>query len=218
MDIKPIETFYNGYRFRSRLEARVAVLFDAISMPYEYEPEGYELKDGRRYLPDFYLRTENMFVEVKGIRPGIEKELERVVQFVNETKNVVLLISEIPNPDKACLWWFPVVWHNTLADSTTISRIALMAYYATSEARFIRDFAVTYDPRNVALFNCEYCFEDRFNAEYVLRPKTDAWMYRDESDFLSYEQCIDEEHRKVLFDGYTAARQARFEHGEMPTF
>ena len=41
MDIKPIETYYNGYRFRSRLEARWAVFFDALGVPYEYEPEGF---------------------------------------------------------------------------------------------------------------------------------------------------------------------------------
>lgn len=52
-EIKPIETEYNGYKFRSRLEARWAVFFDAIEIPYEYEPEGYELKSGW-YLPDFY--------------------------------------------------------------------------------------------------------------------------------------------------------------------
>ena len=55
MEIKAIETEYNGYRFRSRLEARWAVFFDAAKIKYEYEPEGFELADGTRYLPDFYL-------------------------------------------------------------------------------------------------------------------------------------------------------------------
>ena len=34
-NIKPIETIYNGYRFRSRLEARWAVLFDALGVEME---------------------------------------------------------------------------------------------------------------------------------------------------------------------------------------
>jgi len=42
--IKPIETLYNGYRFRSRLEARWAVFFDAIGLKYEYEVEGYKIE------------------------------------------------------------------------------------------------------------------------------------------------------------------------------
>lgn len=36
MDIKPIETHYNGYRFRSRLEARWAVFFDALGIKPEF--------------------------------------------------------------------------------------------------------------------------------------------------------------------------------------
>lgn len=65
MDIKPIETVYNGYRFRSRLEARWAVFFDAAGIPYDYEPEGFKLENGKRYLPDFYLPWFKAFVEVK---------------------------------------------------------------------------------------------------------------------------------------------------------
>ena len=52
--IKAIETIYNNYRFRSRLEARWAVFFDAIGIKYEYEVEGYDI-NGVRYLPDFWL-------------------------------------------------------------------------------------------------------------------------------------------------------------------
>jgi hypothetical protein len=39
--LKPIETFYRGYRFRSRLEARWAVFMDAAGIVWEYEPEGF---------------------------------------------------------------------------------------------------------------------------------------------------------------------------------
>lgn len=55
--MRAIETRYKGYRFRSRLEARWAVFFDALGIEWEYEPEGYELSDGERYLPDFELRN-----------------------------------------------------------------------------------------------------------------------------------------------------------------
>lgn len=63
--IKPIQTRYKGYHFRSRLEARWAVFFDSMGIRYEYEPEGYELSDGSKYLPDFYLPMLNTFFEVK---------------------------------------------------------------------------------------------------------------------------------------------------------
>lgn len=65
-NLKPIETIYKGNRFRSRLEARWAVFFNALGIEYLYEPEGFEF-DGIKLLPDFYLPTfdGSMFVEVK---------------------------------------------------------------------------------------------------------------------------------------------------------
>ena len=74
-DIRAIETYYDGCRFRSRLEARWAVFFNAAGIEYQYEPEGFVLSDGSWYLPDFYLPgiVKNVnrdcppwFVEVKG--------------------------------------------------------------------------------------------------------------------------------------------------------
>jgi hypothetical protein len=64
MSIQPIETFYNGYRFRSRLEARWAVFFDTLKIKYLYEPEGFDL-DGLWYLPDFWVPAWNCWLEIK---------------------------------------------------------------------------------------------------------------------------------------------------------
>lgn len=77
-DVKAIQTVYNGYKFRSRLEARWAVFFDSSGIEYVYEPEGYVLKDGSTYLPDFYLPfvggrwadKPGVFIEVKGVLSG----------------------------------------------------------------------------------------------------------------------------------------------------
>lgn len=63
--MKAIETRYNKRFFRSRLEARWAVYFDKLSVKWIYEPEGYELPNGERYLPDFYLPDHGIYVEVK---------------------------------------------------------------------------------------------------------------------------------------------------------
>lgn len=53
--MKPIQTSYKGYRFRSRTEARWAVFFETIGFRWEYEPQGYVLSNGTCYLPDFKL-------------------------------------------------------------------------------------------------------------------------------------------------------------------
>lgn len=63
-DIKAIETRYNGYRFRSRLEARWAVFFDKLGIKWAYEEEGFSC-DGVWYLPDFYLPDYRCLFEVK---------------------------------------------------------------------------------------------------------------------------------------------------------
>lgn len=68
MQPRAIETRYKGYRFRSRLEARWAVFFDALGVSWEYEPEGFELPGGVRYLPDFRLNNvhkRTIYAEVK---------------------------------------------------------------------------------------------------------------------------------------------------------
>ena len=43
--IKAIETEYDGHRFRSRIEARWAVFFNAIGLKYEYEIEGFQMEE-----------------------------------------------------------------------------------------------------------------------------------------------------------------------------
>ena len=72
MEIKAIETHYNGYKFRSRLEARWAVFFDEAGIEYQYEPEGFDI-NGTWYLPDFYLPWYKCYVEIK---PKDSKELQ----------------------------------------------------------------------------------------------------------------------------------------------
>ncbi len=42
--VRAIETKYKGCRFRSRLEARWAVFFDALGIKWWYEPEGFHLR------------------------------------------------------------------------------------------------------------------------------------------------------------------------------
>lgn len=65
-EIKVIQTYHLGYHFRSRLEARWAVFFDALGIKWEYEKEGYDLGSLGWYLPDFYLPTLDCFIEIKG--------------------------------------------------------------------------------------------------------------------------------------------------------
>jgi hypothetical protein len=71
--IKAIETRYRGHRFRSRLEARWAVVLDHIGIEWQYEPEGYNLGKAGCYLPDFWLPNLNTFLEIKPVHPSPEE-------------------------------------------------------------------------------------------------------------------------------------------------
>jgi len=94
MNIKPIETVYNGYRFRSRLEARWAVFFDALGIEYVYEKEGYDLGAAGWYLPDFWLPQVNMWAEVKPL-PLNHDEFAKCEALVSGTGyTCILLVGE----------------------------------------------------------------------------------------------------------------------------
>lgn len=94
MTIKAIQTRYRGCKFRSRLEARYAVLLDALGVEWLYEHEGYQLKDGTPYLPDFWLPSLDMFLEVKPAMPTIDGR-ERILcqQLHEESGKRVLLVA-----------------------------------------------------------------------------------------------------------------------------
>lgn len=75
MGIRAIPARYAGYHFRSRLEARWAVLLDFLAIEWRYEDEGYEISPGVRYLPDFFLPRQNIFIEVKPKPDSIDWQL-----------------------------------------------------------------------------------------------------------------------------------------------
>ena len=101
MDIKAIETVYNGYKFRSRLEARWAVFFDEMKIEYEYELEGYKLPSGLCYLPDFRLPELGVFVEVKPSFEAItDDDIKKMLMFSSEKSIQLLLIVGTPTKQK----------------------------------------------------------------------------------------------------------------------
>ena len=108
--LKAINTEYKGYRFRSRLEARWAVFFDACGVEWEYEPEGYDLGDGIYYLPDFLLHDVagraggDLYVEVKGNMS--DADAEKINRFISigaaeakdygKIQTAILVVGKIP--------------------------------------------------------------------------------------------------------------------------
>jgi hypothetical protein len=98
--VKAIETLYKGYRFRSRLEARWAVFFDALEIGWEYEPEGFELDDvGTRYLPDFRVESSHYppscWFEIKPFSPSAEEQ-RRASVLAKESNQLAFIFSGDP--------------------------------------------------------------------------------------------------------------------------
>lgn len=96
--IKAIETKYKGYRFRSRLEARWAVFFDALALDWQYEPEGFDLGSAGWYLPDFYLPELELWVEVKPCSSMVCRDTVRKAEalFEQGSKAVAIVAGKSP--------------------------------------------------------------------------------------------------------------------------
>ena len=72
------KVLYKGKTFRSKSEARVAILLDAMKVNWIYELDTFELPGGSRYKPDFLVKCYgkhgrisgdpfDLYIEVKGV-------------------------------------------------------------------------------------------------------------------------------------------------------
>lgn len=219
MNIKAIETHYKGYRFRSRLEARWAVFFDALGIRWTYESEGYE-RDWNgplRYLPDFVIQVgsggvDRVFVEVKGNKNELaEKHSE--MQDMHDYGGILpgfadsygsrnwqggvraglLLLGEIPYPQSGVTVFHPLITHcKGLWHQWAMFTISSFAPVCT-----ISNQTSTYD-NLIAPLDLP---EDRCAHEQF------GWI-------VDHAECRLPRWVPKVREAYQAARSARFEHGE----
>jgi hypothetical protein len=183
--LKAIETVYNGYRFRSRLEARWAVFFDTLGIRYEYEKEGYDL-DGVWYLPDFWLPELKRWIEIKGQEPT-EEEIKKVDLLCEGTDYPVILFHGLPGENGGYAHFFDC------HDSTAGWR---------------------YD-NNVRWYQCPCGVIDvdircEYRECHIIH--TETWERLDGCDCDCVQYLQDYYEASDLAKAYLAARQARFEH------
>ena len=236
-EVKSIETVYNGYRFRSRLEARVAVLFDALGIEYQYEPEGFEYK-GDYYLPDFYVPNNDpdggghtfrdCYVEVKPIRKGFGKEIKKAINVVaNGLKKNLIIITEIPNLELE-----KTHSETTLCNGDCVCKNPTFAMVSPTtivgldpDSYFLALYRVTFFDfypwnRSLKLKGDVYGDIEVENICFSLLDyyeKNDDLLYLKEKFGLAFEREW-EEHRlsSLIPYAFSVARQARFEHGQAP--
>lgn len=205
-DIKPIETKYNGYRFRSRLEAKWAVFFDAAGIPYEYEPEGFVLSNNKYYLPDFYLPSLKMFVEIK---PKSSDELE------DAKDKLTRLFGMFSSDDDNNTGVFVGLFIGDPYDS----EMEVHCFYYDDEgggeswfnAEFRRNYTIWHDCLTALYEYKTPCIV--VGKRYDIRETRFRDSNNKESDIVIPFHIVDDIGDGLL-DEKLRARQARFEHGE----
>ena len=215
--IKAIETEYNGYKFRSRLEARWAVFFDSVGIKWEYESEGYILPDGTKYLPDFYLLDYDWFVEVKAPRESSGKELFKTIKFVYHTQHVVLVLGNIPKDSKNMVYHYWALYFNILRNEVYGERVCIAPYDDETEEIPPKAKIETY----LAIDREEVIFQTQTLKSYgkLVESKQDKDLTKEiyGADSMPYSEIYEGSFElQELRDAYSKARKARFEHGETP--
>lgn len=192
--MKAIQTEYKGYLFRSRLEARWAVFFDACGVRWEYEPEGYDLGDGLLYLPDFllhdvtfnhgwYREGMDLYVEVKGSMT--EDDTKKIIRFA------------FANGDEDLERMNPLLVLGNIPEGETMREIEDAVFDARS--------MMGIDP-----FNFETVDGDNFGALPGVGKDGKFQLFGADSSYT-----WDMDTRKTE-RAYRLARQSRFEHGAKP--
>lgn len=212
--LKAIETRYKGYRFRSRLEARWAVFFDALGIRYQYEPQGFDL-DGVWYLPDFHLPDMMLWAEVKPTSPLSDADREKVGKlnealeeeykqngYTGGKEQLVVLYGEPYRDREEQCYSIGAHWGTTFLQCVICGHVN------------IGHEPQRYD--NIVQYQCECCDYGECRGggkEEYARQRWREWFHK--GDILA-PLPFDPAFTFGLGQAYTAARSARFEHGETP--
>lgn len=211
MELKAIETYYKGYKFRSRLEARWAVFLDACGADWEYEQEGYWLPDGSRYLPDFKVknvkgraRDATIFIEVKGTLT--DKDLRKIEMFAGN-------YCPRKYPDHFACNDCPLEKRCVYREIEGRRILIVGAIPDPDNYReYIRDlWDQAGNPNGQCFYNLYLIDEDWFPA--VLCVDKNGGLHLDDDNY-NYFDGVDE---GLTSNAYRMARQARFEYGETPS-
>lgn len=105
MERRSLPAPYKSTLYRSHLEARWAIFFDALGLAANYEPQGFDLGDGVAYLPDFaiYAARGTAWAEVKPIwdadSEGVAKWRRFAAMRPSPRKSRAVLLVGPPSTD-----------------------------------------------------------------------------------------------------------------------
>lgn len=211
--MEAIQTYYNGYHFRSRLEARWAVFFDALGVKYEYEPEGFNL-NGTCYLPDFFLQEFDVYVEIKpDNQQMISKGDEMCSLFRDCTGRAIILCVDDPVNAEITLYCWDTTEDSGGSSEWTCDFVEFQnrIVLCTNPTRTDRDIYT----RDFPEFE-KSC--DRVGTPAMFTGDKDLLWKRICSNMEELKGIAGNHARGIVNKAKLAARQARFEHGEKPKF
>lgn len=188
MSIKPIETEYKGYIFRSRLEARFAIFLDYLGIKWLYEHEGFDM-DGIWYLPDFYIPDSDLYFEVKGTSCWNEmskEDQEKVLAFHDNGKDILVVFSDFTFCGTRMAEAGGYMPREFMSDPCSSEELAICRCSKCGRLYTI-DFSLGWECKKCGFWDGGRSFD-----------------LMDTSDHSSYYRCID--------DAMNAAKHARFEH------
>ena len=181
-----IDTEYKGYLFRSRLEAKWAIFLDMLGEDWEHEAESFNVGGGFQYLPDFRVR--NLWLEVKPKEPLSEREYQKIIRFTESRPEYETLI---------------------ICDGTPEERAYtdVRLFLSSDEDHSLEGLNKHISRNRKDDEGWGYCFfNDHEREEWVECCLENAFYLKDE----------DNRHFKFYRQAVNAAKQARFEFGEVP--
>lgn len=215
MTIKAIQTKYKGYHFRSRLEARYAVFFDALGLEWEYEPEGFDLGDGVYYLPDFLIKTitGDVYVEVKG---GLKNGSD--LDVVDRLK-ILSLVEKMPQECRVyILGDMPKEGFSHIFTCISKQKSNQLVHFKAKMVYWFFDYGITEEAGSGTWRVCNG-FRDNIMVPTIHLARGYADKKRTNGDYdlniTNYFVESKSEYSSVN-NAYKAARSARFEHGDSP--
>lgn len=226
--MKPIETVWRGCKFRSRLEARWAIFFQALGLKWEYEPQGFELGEAGCYLPDFYIHTATpTWLEIKPHGEIGDKDEKKLIAFdralseqadrVNKVESLDIIAGR-PWPGDYQTMFVSYDWkrdeNGELQKDTKVKETNSCTW---TQCPMCKEFgtrtfeAEIYDGLDGV--HCHECFFDVYFGWNKRQDTDKVWrsggcVISKDSDFFQFSPD--------LMRAYKVARSARWEHGQQP--
>lgn len=217
LSIKPIQTRYNNYRFRSRLEARWAYFFDLLKLNWVYEPEGFVLPGGAHYLPDFLVVSPQGIKQWYEIKPEHITSDEKFDLFEKALADEYSRACEVDEVNQkpfhaALLSGDPLEWYERQTSRLGTGGVCPRCGALHNEF----DYG---DPNVTPIDVCVGCWPCDMTTPFGYGHEPEPGVFAPTEPYKGFLIVTRKDWvktRNTILEAARKARSARFEHGESP--